>query len=230
MGDEALKFGDALNRISEMQITTAIVILVLVVTLMAIVAVFLRSSSAQTATAKSNGETLNRQLELQSKQLDAFNQVSSQVANLERTVAQQNIKNSEYSDNFQKHLTSMTTALDTTLKNSTTIVSVLARVEENGLKMTDELEKAINENRDNVRAIATEAKASNSGVHELAEFVRKSLIDINRALNTIAEKVEDLPQIREQLNDTKTKIDQLAQDVQRMDLPRVDKSDETKEE
>lgn len=217
MGDEALKLQEAVQRASELQITTTLVFLVMFVIVIVVLYMFIRNSGNQSA-------ILTEQLKLQGKQLDAFNQVVVQVANLDRALQQQNVKNSVYSDSFQKHLTTMTGALDTTLKNSITVVSVLARVEENGLKMADELKDALSqlgEQRDSVKAIAANTESSKSGVHELAELVRGSLIEVHRTLNTIAEKVADVPQIRDQLNGALERIDQLTQAVQRLDVPRT---------
>lgn len=218
MGDEALKLQEAVQRASELQITTTLVFLVMFVIVVVVMYMFIRNSANQSS-------ILTQQLNLQGKQLDAFNQVAAQVGNLDRALQQQNIKNSEYSDNFQKHLTTMTGALDTTLKNSITVISVLARVEESGLQMKDELKGALTElgeARKEVKQAGIHAEQSNSGVHQLADFMKSGLIEVHRTLNAIAEKVEDLPQIREQLNAAKQQLEKLSRDVQRLDIPRTE--------
>jgi hypothetical protein len=80
----------------------------------------------------------------------------------------------------------------------------------------------LGESLNEVKEVSSHVAESNSGVHELAEFVRGSLIELHRALNGIAEHVADLPQIRTQLSAAQEQIARLVQDVQRLDVPRTE--------
>lgn len=214
-----------LGRMSQWEITIPLVFIMMIFVIIVIAFVFIRISTSQITATKSQNDTLNKQLDYQSKQLDAFNRVANRVEALDNHLSLQNTRFTEYHNSVQQSLTTMTGALDTTLKNSTSTNATLDRIEKNGKKMGDELHGALEglgEARKEVKETAAVAKEMQSGVHGLAEFMRAGLMEVHSALGKIAEKVEDVPQIREQLDAAKEQIEQLSRDVRRMDVPRTE--------
>jgi chromosome segregation ATPase len=208
---------DAVKKFSEIQFTTMLLFALLFGGFIVIAFVLIRYSNAQSSAAKSNSEILGKQLELQSKQLDAFNGLASQVGNLNGTIALQNTDLAKYNKDIQHNLSIVTGALDKALKNTMTTVTALGRVEKNGDKMVEELGAA----RKEVKEVAATTTDTKSGVHQLSEIMQAGLADVTAQLTSIAGAVKDLPQIREQLNAATERIEQLAHDLQRLDVPRT---------
>lgn len=229
MLENLVGLGETAQQLQEIGATTSGLLgFMVIITIALIILIFLlvRSGSSRDA---SQDKIANRQLDILADFTAKLDKVAEAIQDMSRNHTQSNellsTRISEYTDNIQRHLSSFTKALDKTLENSITVISVLARVEENGLKLSDELAGALaqlGEARREVKEVSSHVAQSNSGVHELAEFVRNSLIEVHRALNGIAERVADVPQIREQLSDAQAQIKKLADDVQRLDVPRTE--------
>lgn len=208
MGDEALKLQEAVQRASEIQVTSALLLLIMLVVVVAVVFVFVRSSNAQVAASKSQGNTLDRQLDLQSKQLDVFNR-------LDASLTLQNARNNEYHNNTQKNLIAQTSALDSiaaaldeTLKKIKDTVDTLDRIEKNGKTMSDGIKNTLEElgeARKDTKTAADSATAANSGVATLATFMKESILEIQTEMKAITQEVRELRESLKQMNVTETK-------------------------
>lgn len=222
--DELSKITQSAQELQALaQSQSGVLALVIIVALALIVLMLLlvRSSSQR---AREQFELSRENIKLQERfitKLDDQNRVIIEAGNKQvQAFTTLSDRMTEYTNGIQKPLDSFAAAIDKTLQNSITAVTVLTRVEEAGLKMNDKLDGALGqlgEARTATTRAAEQVVQSASGIHSTLELVSGALKDMTVTLNKIEARVADMPSIKLEIGELRTKLDAVAADVQRLE-------------